>query len=45
MTCQDDWKPNPPWNEIENDYMAKEYHHDRQNQYIWDYEDEKNGIL
>lgn len=45
MTCQDDWKPNPQWNEINNDYMAKAYHHDRQNQYFWDYEDEKNGIV
>jgi hypothetical protein len=44
LFCQDDWKSNPPWGTMRNDYMAQEYYRDRENQYIWDYKDEKYGV-
>jgi hypothetical protein len=45
LSCRDDWKPNPPWEIMTNPlFTSGAYYADRENQYLWDWWDEKNGI-
>jgi hypothetical protein len=37
LICLDDWKPNPPWTKIDNDFMKRHYDLGIPNQYSYEF--------